>query len=95
MQSDLRESRKKIVHGEFLRIGCSGSTISPMADIWLSGSKNLPTAGSWTYAHTSLHSRGAQFTFLEGHARRHDLSDYWDAAANYWRTNNPDLRWGP
>lgn len=72
------------------------STIrKPTAVIWLFDSKNLPAVGSWTYAHTNLHGRGAQFTFLDGHSRRHNLADYWNAAAKSWRTNNPELTWIP
>ena len=72
------------------------STIrKPTAVIWLFDSKNLPAVGSWTYVHTNLHGRGAQFTFLDGHARRHNLADYWNATAKSWRTNNPELIWIP
>jgi len=45
--------------------------------------------------HTNLHSRGAQFTFLDGHARRFNNLDYWDFSTNRGRTNNPELVWVP
>ena len=67
----------------------------PATVVWLFDTKNLPGVGSWNFVHTNLHGRGAQFTFLDGHARRHNLADYWDAAANLWRTNHPDLTWIP
>ncbi len=68
---------------------------NPTAVVWLFDTKNLPAVGSWTFVHTNLHGRGANFTFLDGHARRHGLAAYWDAAASAWRTNNPELMWIP
>jgi prepilin-type N-terminal cleavage/methylation domain-containing protein/prepilin-type processing-associated H-X9-DG protein len=67
----------------------------PAPTVWLFDSKNLPAVGSWTYVHTNLHSAGAQFTFLDGHAQRFGVSAYWDLAANKARTNNAELRWLP
>ncbi len=67
----------------------------PATVVWLFDTKNLPAVGSWNFVHTNLHGRGAQFTFLDGHARRHNLADYWDTATKSWRTNNPDLTWVP
>jgi len=67
----------------------------PVRTVWLFDSKNLPAVGSWTFVHTNLHSRGAQFTFLDGHAQRFPVSAYWDLAANIARTNHPDLLWIP
>jgi len=67
----------------------------PSSVVWLFDTKNLPAVGEWNFVHTNLHGRGAQFTFLDGHSRRHSLADYWDAAANSWRTNNPELTWIP
>jgi prepilin-type N-terminal cleavage/methylation domain-containing protein/prepilin-type processing-associated H-X9-DG protein len=61
--------------------------------VWLFDSKNLPAVGSWSYVHTNLHSRGAQFTFLDGHAARFRASAYWDASLNKARTNNAELVW--
>lgn len=72
------------------------STIrNPSAIVWLFDSKNLPAVGSWTFVHTNLHSKGAQFTFLDGHARRFKNSDYWDFSSNKARTNNPGIVWIP
>jgi prepilin-type processing-associated H-X9-DG protein len=42
-----------------------------------------------------LHSGGAQFVFLDGHAARFRQADYWDAATGKGRTNHPALRWFP
>lgn len=65
------------------------------AVVWLFDSKNLPAVGTPNYVHTNLHHRGANFTFLDGHAKRFGSADYWDSAAHAGRTNNPDLTWVP
>ncbi|MCX6884793.1 MAG: prepilin-type N-terminal cleavage/methylation domain-containing protein [Verrucomicrobia bacterium] len=63
--------------------------------VWFFDSKNLPAIGGWTFPHTNLHSGGAQFNFLDGHAVRFRLPEYWDLATNKGRTNNPALVWRP
>jgi prepilin-type processing-associated H-X9-DG protein len=45
--------------------------------------------------HTNLHSRGAQLSFLDGHAARFRNTDYWDFQHDKGRTDNPDLIWTP
>ena len=65
------------------------------ATVWLFDSKNLPAIGPANFVHTNLHTRGAQFTFLDGHAARFRSAEYWDFAINKGRTNNPDLVWVP
>lgn len=68
---------------------------NPSSIVWLFDSKNLPAVGSWTYVHTNLHSAGAQFTFLDGHAQRYGVQAYWDLATNKARTNNAEIVWIP
>jgi prepilin-type N-terminal cleavage/methylation domain-containing protein/prepilin-type processing-associated H-X9-DG protein len=63
--------------------------------VWLFDSKNLPAVGYWGYTHTNLHQGGAQFLFLDGHARRHPRAAYWDEERNRGRTDNPALQWVP
>jgi prepilin-type processing-associated H-X9-DG protein len=63
--------------------------------VWLFDSKNLPAVGDWRYVHLNLHNRGAQFTFLDGHAARFKNIEYWDFGQGRGRTDNPDLRWIP
>ena len=63
--------------------------------VWLYDSKNLPAVGTPNFAHTNLHSGGAQFTFLDGHAARFNAKAYWDFATNKGLTNNPSLVWVP
>ncbi len=64
------------------------------AVVWLFDSKNLPAVGSVNFVHTNLHSRGAQFVFLDGHAARLPVTAYRDPAGNVI-TNNPELVWFP
>ena len=65
------------------------------AIVWLFDSKNLPAVGTPNYVHTNLHSGGAQFTFLDGHAARFKNIAYWDFATKKGRTNNAELVWSP
>lgn len=64
------------------------------AVVWLFDSKNLPAVGPGSYVHTNLHSRGAQFVFLDGHVQRFKATEFHDAAGDVI-TNNPDLMWVP
>jgi len=66
---------------------------SPSAMVWLFDTKNLPGVGYWGFVHTNLHQQGAQFAFLDGHARRFRNTAYWDFVTDHGRTNNPELRW--
>ena len=66
---------------------------NPAVVVWLFDSKNLPAVGPANFVHTNLHSGGAQFTFLDGHAQRFRKAEYWDAATNKGRTNNPAIVW--
>lgn len=67
----------------------------PARTVWLFDSKHLPAVGYWNYVHTNLHQGGAQFVFLDGHARRLPWRAYWDTAAAQARRESPDLRWIP
>jgi len=51
--------------------------------------------GSWSYVHTNLHAKGAQFVFLDGHAGRFHQTAYWDFTVNRPRVNDPGLAWIP
>ncbi len=68
---------------------------SPAALVTLFDSKNLPAVGGSLFTHTNLHSAGAQFLFLDGHARRLRALEYWDPASDRPRTNAAGLRWIP
>jgi len=67
----------------------------PTTLVWLFDSKNLPAVGYWGYSHTNLHSGGANFTFLDGHAQRFQREAYWNDKTNKGRTDNPVIRWIP
>ena len=67
----------------------------PSLIVWLFDSKNLPAVGTPNFVHTNLHSGGAQFTFLDGHAARFKVRDYWDFATGKGLTTNPNLVWFP
>jgi len=64
----------------------------PVLVVWLFDTKNLPAWGPEDYVHTNVHNRGANLLFLDGHARRFNVSAYRTAAGNII-TNNPDLVW--
>ena len=74
------------------RMGCIPK---PSATVWLFDSKNLPAVGTWSYVHTNLHNKGAQFVFLDGHAARFRNFEYWNSTAGKGITNNPELVWIP
>lgn len=74
------------------RMGCISR---PSAMIWLFDSKNLPAVGTWSYVHTNLHNKGAQFVFLDGHAARFRNTEYWNFTTGKGITNNPELVWIP
>lgn len=67
----------------------------PVNTVWLFDNGGLAAVAQQNNAHTNLHSGGAQFTFLDGHAARFRNSEYWDFATNKGRTNNPSLIWIP
>jgi prepilin-type N-terminal cleavage/methylation domain-containing protein/prepilin-type processing-associated H-X9-DG protein len=68
---------------------------TPVSVVWLFDSKNVPGVGPANFVHTNLHNGGAQFTFLDGHARRFRSAQYWDHVTNKGLTNNPELVWSP
>jgi hypothetical protein len=72
-----------------------GSIPTPSVLVWLFDSKNLPAVGGWSYVHTNLHNRGAQFVFLDAHTARFQNSAFWDFDAGRARTDHPSLQWLP
>jgi prepilin-type N-terminal cleavage/methylation domain-containing protein/prepilin-type processing-associated H-X9-DG protein len=67
----------------------------PERVIWLFDNGKLAGVAQQNNVHSNLHSGGAQFLFLDGHAARFPSRDYWDSATSTGRTNNPDLAWFP
>ncbi len=72
------------------------STIrKPTGVVWLFDNGKRAAVAQQNNVHTNLHSRGAQFTFLDGHSARFHNTEYWDFISNKGRTNNPNVIWIP
>ena len=67
----------------------------PVSTVWLFDNGKLAAVAQQNNVHTNLHSGGAQFSFLDGHAARFNANAYWDFAADKGLTNNPSLIWVP
>src|SRR5258708_15384712 len=63
-----------------------GSVPRPMLTVWLFDNGGLAAVAQQNNVHTNLHSRGAQFSFLDCHARRIKNVGYWGFSANRGRT---------
>jgi prepilin-type N-terminal cleavage/methylation domain-containing protein/prepilin-type processing-associated H-X9-DG protein len=71
------------------------SIARPACVVWLFDNGKLAGVAQQNNVHSNLHSRGAQFTFLDGHSARFPSREYWDFTTNEGRTNNPQLVWIP
>jgi prepilin-type N-terminal cleavage/methylation domain-containing protein len=67
----------------------------PTQVVWLFDNGKLAAVAQQNNVHTNIHSQGAQFVLLDGHAARFPNAEYWDFAAGKGRTNNPNLIWIP
>ena len=67
----------------------------PSVTVWLFDNGKLAAVAQQNNVHSNLHSRGAQFVFLDGHVTRFRNKEYWDFAGNKGITNNPELVWIP
>lgn len=67
----------------------------PPATVWLFDNGGAAPVAQQNNVHTNLHSGGANFTFLDGHAARFKNKDYWNFSNNTGLTNNPNLIWIP
>ena len=67
----------------------------PVATVWLFDNGGLAAVAQQNNVHTNLHTQGAHFTFLDGHAQRFRNREYWNFALNKGITNNPSLVWVP
>jgi len=68
---------------------------APVRVVWLFDNGKLAAVAQQNNVHTNLHGPGAQFVFLDGHARRFKSLEYWDYAGDRGRINNPELVWIP
>jgi prepilin-type N-terminal cleavage/methylation domain-containing protein/prepilin-type processing-associated H-X9-DG protein len=71
------------------------SVRQPTVTVWLFDNGGLAPVAQENNVHTNLHSKGAQFVFLDGHVARFKNMAYWNFATNKGITNNPDLVWIP
>lgn len=67
----------------------------PTVTVWLFDNGGIGPVAEWNNVHSNLHSHGAQFTFLDGHAAWFKSTAYWDSKYNKGLTNNPKLLWFP
>jgi prepilin-type N-terminal cleavage/methylation domain-containing protein/prepilin-type processing-associated H-X9-DG protein len=67
----------------------------PVQVVWLFDNGGLAAFAQQNNVHSNLHSRGAQFLFIDGHAARFRRQEYWDSKHNKGITNNPALVWIP
>ena len=72
-----------------------GSIPKPSQTVWLFDNGGLAGVAQQNNVHSNLHSAGAQFTFLDGHAARFRNKEYWNFQTNKGLTNNPNLVWIP
>ena len=64
---------------------------APASVVWLFDNGQLPALGDGGSV-TNVHNNGANFSFLDGHAKRFKKSDYWNGTS-IGITNNPELVW--
>jgi prepilin-type N-terminal cleavage/methylation domain-containing protein/prepilin-type processing-associated H-X9-DG protein len=72
-----------------------GTMPRPTVTVWLFDNGGLAATAQQNNVHSNLHSAGANFTFLDGHAARFKNNDYWDFSNHTGLTNNPNLIWIP
>jgi prepilin-type N-terminal cleavage/methylation domain-containing protein/prepilin-type processing-associated H-X9-DG protein len=67
----------------------------PSQVVWLFDNGKLAAVAQQNNVHSNLHSRGAQFLFIDGHVTQFRNKEYWNFTANNGITNNPELVWIP
>jgi prepilin-type N-terminal cleavage/methylation domain-containing protein/prepilin-type processing-associated H-X9-DG protein len=72
-----------------------GSISRPIVTVWLFDNGGLAPVAEQNNVHPSLHNRGAQFVFVDGHVARFRNTQYWDFKHGKGITNNPELVWMP
>jgi prepilin-type N-terminal cleavage/methylation domain-containing protein/prepilin-type processing-associated H-X9-DG protein len=71
------------------------SICQPATTVWLFDNGGVGPVAEWNNVHSNLHSHGAQFVFLDGHAARFKNTEYWNFKTHKGITNNPGLVWIP
>jgi prepilin-type N-terminal cleavage/methylation domain-containing protein/prepilin-type processing-associated H-X9-DG protein len=72
-------------------IKLSAIPAAPVAVVWLFDTEQKPALGDGGSI-TNLHNNGANFSFLDGHAKRFRKAEYWNGSS-VGITNNPELVW--
>jgi prepilin-type N-terminal cleavage/methylation domain-containing protein/prepilin-type processing-associated H-X9-DG protein len=67
----------------------------PVRTVWLFDNGKRAAVAQQNNVSRSAHRNAAQFLFIDGHASRFRLTEYWDVKLNKGLTNNPDLVWIP
>ena len=73
------------------KIKLSAIPVAPVAVVWLFDNEQKPALGDGNSV-TNLHNVGANFSFLDGHAKRFKKSAYWNGTGG-GVTNNPEMVW--
>jgi len=70
-----------------------GSILEPARLVWMFDNGRRAAVAQQNNVHTNAHRGGAQFLFVDGHARRFANREYWDFARGRGRTDHADLAW--
>lgn len=68
---------------------------NPSVTVWLFDNGGIGPVAEWNNVHSNLHSHGAQFVFLDGHAAWFKNTEYWNPKTKKGLTNNSKLVWIP
>ena len=88
----LNENVNGTGHSNQVKMACIRQ---PATMVWLFDNGKLAPVAQQNNVHSNLHSRGAQFLFVDGHVTRFRNKEYWNFAGNEGITNNPELVWLP
>jgi len=72
------------------------STITyPAMTVWMFDNGGRAAVARQNNVHPELHSEGANFLFLDGHAENVPSEEYWDFSSDRGHTNSAILVWDP
>lgn len=81
--------------GNFDRPTKLSSLPSPSRSVYLFDNGKRAAVAQQNNVHTNVHSNGAQFLFVDGHAVHFRNTEFWDFKRNRGRLDHPDLIWRP